>query len=398
MKDVNGGDLKPRPSRITATISPSKLDPPKTPAETSKSLPSHAENRRSDLQKQFSRLLDDLLVKASIAGQHINAYTGTDYSGIEALRKEILAQEKKVRDYHNAYDEAKSTHHEAHAKQTSAQREIVGLLERKSSWSPSDLERYMSLVRSEHLNEQEVQNAKDNLAAAERALEDARSTLERLERKQYHEEQIWSDTIRRNSTWVTFGLMGVNILLLLAQIAIFEPYRRKKIARDVKELLEEKTVAISAPAVAAVDEASTEIERQIDEAVQPERTKIEQAELVNETEVQPPTISSAPGQEAGGVPLSAGEMVPPEASDFAGAVPDRQTAIMQTSSEAIRVTAHDTAQAAKTAWESYEEALRDLFSERIVQMRKVDVTNAALQGAATGFAIMGLLFVLLRPS
>ena len=49
------------------------------------------------------------------------------------------------------------------------------------------------------------------------------------------------------------------------------------------------------------------------------------------------------------------------------------------------------------ALDSYREALRDLFSERIVQMRKVDVTATAFQGAAGGFAVMGLLFVLLRP-
>ena len=61
--------------------------------------------------------------------------------------------------------------------------EIVSLLERKSSWSPSDLERYMTLVRSEHLDEQAVQKAKEDLAEAERDLEDGRAMLEKLERK-----------------------------------------------------------------------------------------------------------------------------------------------------------------------------------------------------------------------
>ncbi|KAK6431374.1 sensitivity to high expression protein she9, partial [Oleoguttula sp. CCFEE 5521] len=142
--------------------------------------------------------MDRLLSTASLASQKVNTYTGTDFSGIEALRAEIVTQEVAVKRCHATVNERKDTHISAHAKQASSQKEIVGLLERKSSWGPSDLERYMSLVRSEHLDEQAVQTAKSELADAERALEEARGLLERLERNQYHEEQIWSDTIRRN--------------------------------------------------------------------------------------------------------------------------------------------------------------------------------------------------------
>ncbi|KAK4494066.1 hypothetical protein PRZ48_014330 [Zasmidium cellare] len=347
-----------------------------TPASSSSTLPSHTANQRSQLSNRASKVLDSLLIRASIASQHINAYTGTDFSGIEALRREITEQENKVREFHAAVDKAKEAHHEAHAKQTSAQREIVALLERKSSWSPTDLERYMSLVRSEHMNDMDVQQARDNLTAAERSLEDARSLLEKLERKQYHEEQVWSDTIRRNSTWVTFGLMGVNILLLLAQIAIFEPYRRKKIVRDVKAALDEKTIA-TVPSMA-------EVERQIDTVVPPREVSME-AEKDDKTLLD---SLLPPKEDVGSTPLAAGEMLPSEASDFAGAVPAAKGTMGDASSEKG---------AAKSTLEQYQEALQDLFSERIVQLRKVDVTNTALQGAATGVAVMGLLFVLLRP-
>ncbi|KAF2164823.1 hypothetical protein M409DRAFT_36984 [Zasmidium cellare ATCC 36951] len=347
-----------------------------TPASSSNTLPSHTANQRSQLSNRASKVLDTLLLRASIAGQHINVYTGTDYSGIEALRKEITEQEQKVRELHAAVDKAKEEHHEAHAKQTSAQREIVALLERKSSWSPTDLERYMSLVRSEHMNDMDVQQAKDNLTAAERSLEDARSLMEKLERKQYHEEQVWSDTIRRNSTWVTFGLMGVNILLLLAQIAIFEPYRRKKIVRDVKAALDEKTMTVVP--------SGAEAERQIDAVVPPREVSVE-AEKDDKTLLD---SLLPPKEDVGGTPLAAGEMLPSEAADFAGAIPVTKSNVEQAPSEKG---------ASKSTLEAYQEALQDLFSERIVRLRKVDVTNTALQGAATGVAVMGLLFVLLRP-
>lgn len=371
----NSGPNSPATSRATEAAST-------TPASSSTTLPSHTASQRSDVSKRMSKILDDLLAKASIASQHINAYTGTDYSGIEALRREIGSQEQKVRDYIAAVDEAKSKHIEADAKQKSAQREIVGLLERKTSWSPADLERYMSLVRSEHLNEQDVQAAKDRLKEAERDLENSRALLEKLERKQYHEEQIWSDTIRRNSTWVTFGLMGVNIVLLLAQILIFEPHRRKRIVRDVKSALDEKTLA-PAP---AVSEAGVRIEG----VVQPKETSTPVVEQV-ESDAKQPFDGVLPKEEetVGKAPLAAGEMLPPEAADFAGAVP----AVKEGSSTPSSAPSKPPA----STWEVYQDAFRDLFSERLVQLRKVDVTNTALQGAATGVAVMGLLFVLLRP-
>jgi sensitive to high expression protein 9 len=36
--------------------------------------------------------MDDLLPKLAIVTQKVNTYTGTDYSGIEALRREIKDQ------------------------------------------------------------------------------------------------------------------------------------------------------------------------------------------------------------------------------------------------------------------------------------------------------------------
>ncbi|EGP84783.1 mitochondrial distribution and morphology family 33, fungi [Zymoseptoria tritici IPO323] len=363
---------QPETSPPSPTIRPDKPEPspvPNTPASTSTTLPSRTESARSDLSKRMSKLMDDLLARASVASQHINAYTGTDFSGIEALRKEISDQEQKVRSYRREVDDTKSSHHDAHAKQTNAQREIVGLLERKASWSPSDLERYMSLVRSEHLNERDVQIAKENLATAERNLEDARSLLERLERKQYHEEQIWSDTIRRNSTWVTFGLMGVNILLLLTQIAVFEPNRRKKIVRDVKAALDERTLSVSP---------------------------------VGETPAETGVVLTTPvsSKKSEDIPLAVEKVLPPEASDFVGAVPAAIETAPPTAPSELPVELPEVAAskpAPSTTMEIYQEILHDLFSERLIQIKKVDLTNAALQGAASGVALMGFLFLLFRP-
>ncbi|TKA33555.1 hypothetical protein B0A50_00390 [Salinomyces thailandicus] len=356
----------------------SPVEPETASATGPSSLPSQVERRRWQLSKDMTKFLDHVLARASVAGQHINVYTGTDYSGIETLRKDIIEQERTVKGCHRAVDQAKDSHTEAYQKQSVAQKEIVSLLERKSNWGPTDLERYMGLVRSEHVHDQAVQAAKDTLATRERELEEARATLERLERKQYHEEQIWSDTIRRNSTWVTFGLMGLNIILLLTQILIFEPYRRKKIVREVKFALDEKTLNMPA----------AEVQKQVDEAVKPASEPLDDVE-VSAKEATPSeqpldTVFATEEQAAGNTSIAAGEMLPEEAVDVTKPIGSPMQEPSHTSYN-IR------------NWDDVKVAFVDLFSERLVQMKQVELTTVALQGAATGVAAMGVLFLVFRP-
>jgi hypothetical protein len=55
-------------------------------------LPSHREAQRWTTSKRIHALMDDLMQRLSVASQRINKYTGTDYTGIEALRREIKDQ------------------------------------------------------------------------------------------------------------------------------------------------------------------------------------------------------------------------------------------------------------------------------------------------------------------
>src|SRR5204863_5770980 len=116
-----------------------------------------------------------------------------------------------------------------------SQREVNELLQRKHAWTPSDLERFTSLYRSDHANERAESNAQEALGVAEREAEEAAARLSNSILARYHEEQIWSDKIRRMSTWGTWGLMGVNVLLFfLFQVAV-EPWRRKRLVRGFEE-------------------------------------------------------------------------------------------------------------------------------------------------------------------
>jgi sensitive to high expression protein 9 len=319
-----------------------------------------------------------------------------------------------VRAAHAEVNAAKLAYTTSYSQQAASQKEVVGLLERKHSWSAADLERYMSLIRSEHLNEQAVQAAKEHLASTERHLEDARGKLEKKERKQYHEEQIWSDTIRRNSTWVTFGLMGLNIFLLLANLVIFEPWRRRRIVREIKTALDEKTT--QAHALAPVVEA--EVDKVIKPVEQPleriEEQVVDTIEAVVEEAMPEPAIEIAPDAQpeamadsevtVGETALAAGEILPEEAVEVSDPVAEINEAVEQAVEEPTQRPKANNWEERLALWKDmvsakfalYKAKLQDLFSERQVTVRRIDVTTIALEGAAAGVAIVGLLWALLN--
>lgn len=281
---------------------------------------------------------------------------------------------------------------------------MVGLLERKHSWAAGDLERYMSLIRSEHLNEQAVQRAKDELASAERTLEEARSTLERKERKQYHEEQIWSDTIRRNSTWVTFGLMGLNIFLLLANLVLFEPWRRRRLVREVRVALEENALATNEKITAATSTARPAIEAVVDDVVEPAGEKMDKVEEVVAETVAEPVQGVDDGEAVGETALAAGEVLPEEAVNVVSeTIPEAMSeAIPETISNVLpeatkRKEAQSWQERVEERWQYWKTVVQDLFSDREVNLKRVDVTTVALESAAAGMAVMGFLILLFNP-
>ncbi|KAL9107481.1 MAG: hypothetical protein Q9187_008419, partial [Circinaria calcarea] len=143
--------------------------------------------------------MDHLQSNIFIAGQRLNDLTG--YSGIEALKKDIEEQEELVRTTRSDVQKAKEAYTSAIAQRSASQREVNELLQRKHAWSGQDLERFTSLYRSDHANEQAEAATQEALTTAERKAEEATAKLGASILARYHEEQIWSDKIRRMSTW-----------------------------------------------------------------------------------------------------------------------------------------------------------------------------------------------------
>lgn len=269
--------------------------------------------------------------------------------------------------------QAKSDYTSAIAQRSASQREVNELLQRKHNWSPQDLERFTSLYRSDHANEQAEANAQAAVTMAEREAEEASTKLGATILARYHEEQIWSDKIRRMSTWGTWGLMGMNVLLfMIFQIGV-EPWRRKRLVKGFEEKVIEALEREGAATNAATEAALAALQA---------------------------THSTAAS--------GATTMVKTEQS-FAS--PDVEAAVEEVISEEVAAEAEggrnwspslaqDTSSASvwgfSTTLKKSREKIVDLFSDRKIAIRRVDLTTAAIEGTFAGIAIVSIAAAILR--
>jgi hypothetical protein len=204
--------------------------------EEIKNLPSEQEANRSETAKWFSNKMDRLQGAMFNAGRTLNDVTG--YSAIEGLKKAIEDQERVVKQCRKDVRHTKDKYAETVNQRSASQREVNELLQRKHMWSPQDLERFTNLYRSDHENEHAVLQAEREADEAERLLEEAQVEITKMISARYREEQVWSDKIRRASTWGTWGLMGLNVVLfLLVQLGL-EPWKRKRLVSSFADKVE----------------------------------------------------------------------------------------------------------------------------------------------------------------
>lgn len=177
--------------------------------------------------------MDNLQSRAVTATQTINDLTG--YSAIEAIKKQNILLEQEHAASQQRLRAARQNYKSLTTHRASTQREVTTLLARKDTWNPLDLERFTTLYRSDHELESQVAAAAAELTEAEADESRLSGALNAGILKRYHEEQIWSDRIRRQSTWGTWGLMGVNVVLFLVLQFVAEPWRRKRLMRGIAE-------------------------------------------------------------------------------------------------------------------------------------------------------------------
>ncbi|KAI9500084.1 mitochondrial distribution and morphology family 33, partial [Coemansia spiralis] len=168
-------------------------------------------------------------------GKALNKLTG--YDRIAELKTKVETSGAEFHKARQQLEEIKSRHANALKERINSQREINGLLQRKHLWNEDDVARFTSLYRQEHMSETVEQNVGKEVQAAESLADQKYDELVNSIRERYHEEQIWSDKIRRASTYGTWAVLFMNVFALLMAQAIFEPRKRRKIVDGVDERL-----------------------------------------------------------------------------------------------------------------------------------------------------------------
>lgn len=128
-------------------------------------------------------------------------------------------------------------------KRSDSQREVNSLLERKSTWTDTDVSRFTALVRQDHALEQEEARAKAAVAQTEDEVEREFSALMRTILARYHEEQVWSDKIRSVSTYGQLGVLGVNVFVFVLAIILVEPWKRRRLMQAFERKVQEMEAA-----------------------------------------------------------------------------------------------------------------------------------------------------------
>ena len=344
------------------------------------------DSRRHALSARFSNLMDNFQSRVLVATQTINDLTG--YSAIEAIK----ARNAQLEEQHSAAQarlrEARRQYKSLTQHRASTQREVTTLLARKDTWNPHDLERFTSLYRMDHELEAQVANASSDLTEAEAEEGKLSADLNAGILRRYHEEQIWSDRIRRQSTWGTWGLMGVNFVLFVLLQFVAEPWRRKRMIKGIteseKSMLDEVRQEL-ADVRQALEVANglreQERESQRLRREEEEEAKQERGETELPSDQVPPAETSPAAAAAGGGAAAAAAAADISEKDYEYYVPRKPWKEML-----------------KEYWEDpalLKEDLADLYSDRRVNLQMRDVSTIALEGAAAGAAVVAAVAITL---
>ncbi|KPM45414.1 Sensitive to high expression protein 9, mitochondrial [Neonectria ditissima] len=340
-------------------------------------LPSSADDRRGDMTQRFSHIMDNLQTRALNASQTLNDITG--YTGIEAIKAQNAELEKALADAHERVRNARLAYKTSNTKRAGTQREVTTLLARKDSWSPTDLERFTQLYRTDHILEGEVAASQETLTESEAEEQSLSQRLNAGMLKRYHEEQIWSDRIRRASTWGTWGLMGMNFLLFVILQFVAEPWKRRRLVRGV--VAEEK--AVLEEVRSQLEEVKLALEKRDQvAAVEPVAEALKLVEVAQDHAVEE-VVMTEPAPVAAAAELVIG--APFETSETP------EMSWKETFHDLLLETWEDAAlDLAK--WRALAE---DLYSERRIDLRMKDASLLALQGALAGVVLTGSIALLL---
>ncbi|KAI7895925.1 Mdm33 family-domain-containing protein, partial [Mucor mucedo] len=184
-------------------------------------------NHASEQLKRLTSDVSDSKEALRRASRAMNELTG--YDQIDAVKQKVNNQAQLFESTRDQVQEAKRNYEQAIETRSSTQRGINELLQRKHLWTGDDVTQFTELYRLEHAHSQAEMQAKEAYQMCEKKMDREYMELARSIMERYHEEQLWSDKIRSVSTYGTWALMVVNLLLFVAVQTVFEPRKRKRL-------------------------------------------------------------------------------------------------------------------------------------------------------------------------
>ncbi|RYO84424.1 hypothetical protein DL764_009329 [Monosporascus ibericus] len=369
-------------TRATPSSPPPPPPNPNPNPNPNPDLPSAQNSRRSALNQQLSSFMDRAQNTLFSASRRLNDLTG--YSGIETLKSEISGLEASLAAAQQSLHSARAAYKAAVSGRAATQREVTTLLARQKTWTPADFERFTHLYRQDYELEASVADTAAELERAEREAERAARDLSTAILARYHEEQIWSDKIRRMSTWGTWGLMGVNVLLFLVFQFGAEPWRRARLVRGfeqkVREALEEEREKMRA--------VRAEEEEERWRRARAEQREREEREAEARRADQDAAAAAASASASTSTPVAA-DSIPEVVIVEEPSVSWRE---YLSDPEWWKAALADLYSGLSDP-ERWRAAFADLCSDRTVAVRMRDLSIVALEGAAAGAVLAGTVAV-----
>ncbi|XXG99316.1 hypothetical protein Hte_005653 [Hypoxylon texense] len=370
---------QPEPEQVAAEPPPPPNPDRQQQLPPNPDLPSAQNSRRSKLNRSVSAFMDRAQTTLFAASQRINDLTG--YSSIETLKAHISGVEAALAAAQAALHAARSSYKTAVASRAATQREVTTLLARQKTWTPADFERFTALYRQDYELEAAVAQRADELEEAEREAERLGRELSAGILSRYHEEQIWSDKIRRMSTWGTWGLMGVNVLLFLVFQFGAEPWRRRRLVRGfeqkVREALEEERRKER-----VLREENDGLRRQVEEGAAATAAAVATANAAADA-------TAAVAASAGEIPVA----VEAEQTSPVADIIEPPLVVVAAEEDPMSKISWKEAFSSPEYWywqaDRWKAMLADLSSERKVAISMRDVSLIALEGVVAGAAISG---------
>lgn len=203
--------------------------------------------------KKVDHVLEGMRKKGhSLLGQTstlINEVSG--YEQCEKLRRQVKEADERFGRLKEGLKKSRKDLDSAIRERSLCQKQLNSLLQSKQSWKEEELSRFTELYRSEIRLEQAESNARMTNESWETQVDDAHQALMDALRERYQEEQLWSDKIRRISTYGTFSLMGLNLLLFLLIQLYIEPRKRARMMNEFESVMRNSSKALIAEAVAS---------------------------------------------------------------------------------------------------------------------------------------------------